>query len=285
MAGILQIVGTPIGNLEDFSPRAARVLSQATLILAEDTRKARFIFESFGISLNAKKILSCNAHNEKGRINGVLESLAADNNAVLMTDSGAPCVSDPGGLMVQAVVQAGFKVEVIPGPSAPIAALMGAGLIANRFAFLGFLPLKGLERERIVRSAAQAGLALVIFESANRIEKTLADLHAWCGQRNVVVARELTKKFETFHRGQLGGTFAPELVLKGEMVIVVEAASHKIAHEANDLYALIEEELQANAHYFDLPVKEVAQSIAHKLGSTKSVIYPLVLKAKILLTN
>lgn len=280
MAGKLQVVGTPIGNLEDCSPRTIRILSEADVILAEDTRKTRVLLENFGISLSGKKLLSCNAHNEKGRSDGVFSALGLGKNIALVSDCGAPCVSDPGGQMVQAVVEQGFDVEVIPGPSAPIAALMGAGLITTRFAFLGFLPLKGAERKRIVVDAARAGLALVIFESAPRIEKTLVDLFSWCGSQKVVVARELTKKFETFHRGILGGDLLPALVFKGEMVVVVEALSVEKSVQPDNLADLVNDELARVPELLALPSKEITKKIAEKLGCSRSVIYPLVVTAK-----
>jgi len=280
MAGKLQVVGTPIGNLEDLTLRAKRTLTEASVILAEDTRQTRVLLESCGISLAGKQLLSCNAHNEKGRMNGVLEHLSAGVDVALVTDSGAPCISDPGGHMVEAVVEAGFDVEVIPGASAPIAALMGAGLIATRFAFLGFLPLKGKERERLVTDAFQAGLAVVLFESAQRIEKTLADLFAWCGPQKVVVARELTKKFETFHRGILGQELSPSLMLKGEMVVVVEATFVSKLAEPENLAELVSKELSSAPELLTLPAKEIAFIIAQKFRCSRTAVYALVVKAK-----
>lgn len=285
MAAKLQIVGTPIGNIEDGSPRVMRVLSEATVILAEDTRQARNLLHLFSISSDGKRIISSNSYNEKSRVSQVIAELQLGNNVALVTDSGAPCISDPGGQMVQAVAEAGFDVEVIPGPSAPIAALMGAGLIATRFAFLGFLPLKGSERKRIIVDAAKAELALVLFESANRIDKTLGDLFDWCGARKVVVARELTKKFETFHRGILGATLNPDLVYKGEMVVVVETASQSKEIDPANLENLVSDELNVNPELLELPAKEIAKHIAAKIGCSRSIVYPLVVEIKHHLRN
>jgi 16S rRNA (cytidine1402-2'-O)-methyltransferase len=153
----------------------------------------------------------------------VLERLQKGDRIALLSDAGAPNVSDPGGRIVEAVVAEELAIEVIPGPSAVVAALMGAGLITHRFAFLGFLPKKGKEREKAILDARRAGFALVIYESPLRIAETLDDLFGFCGPVRVVVARELTKHFETFHRGSLGSDLSPPLIEKGEMVIVVEA--------------------------------------------------------------
>lgn len=222
MAGILSVVCTPIGNLEDISKRALRVLNEADVILAENVENALKLLRLLEIPLEGKKLLGCAQQEEESRVKVVLERLADGYRVALMSDAGAPSVSDPGGRIVEAVSQTEYALEVIPGASALVAALMGAGLIANRFAFLGFLPRKGAEREKLVIDARRAGLALVIYESPLRVRDTLDDLAKLCGPSRVVVARELTKRFETFHRGTLGGLLVPDLMEKGEMVVVVE---------------------------------------------------------------
>ncbi len=226
MSGILKLICTPIGNLGDMTPRALAALSSCSLILAEDTRHSMRLVQGLGVVLDAK-FVSCPQQRELSRVDLVIERLQAGEHVAFMSDAGAPGISDPGGRLVDAVVKAGFAVEVLPGPSAVIAALMGAGVISHRYAFLGFLPRKGGERERLVRTACELELAVVLFESPFRVRKMLEHLHKWCGPRRVVVARELTKKFETFHRGILGEELVPTLIEKGEFVIVVEGGALK----------------------------------------------------------
>ncbi|MEI6805212.1 MAG: 16S rRNA (cytidine(1402)-2'-O)-methyltransferase [Myxococcaceae bacterium] len=223
MAGLLKIIATPIGNLTDMSPRGILALKDSQVILAENITHSRKLFNAIGLDLSQTKLISCSPSEEAKRIPTILERLEHGEVVGLVSDAGAPTVSDPGGRLISAVIEAGYKIEVIPGPSAIITALMGAGLIANRFAFLGFLPKKGKERVRLIQTSYTAGLALVIFESPNRISETIENLFEICGPQKVVVARELTKHFETFHRGILGQDLKPEIVTKGELVIIIEA--------------------------------------------------------------
>jgi 16S rRNA (cytidine1402-2'-O)-methyltransferase len=218
----LLVLATPIGNLADMSTRATATLRDADIICCEDTRHSKPLVLHAG---GRAELWSCHAHNERERVADVVAALQDSKRVVLITDAGAPAVSDPGGHVVEGVIAAGLTVEVIPGPSAVIAALMGAGIDAGSFAFVGFLPRKGGERRSRVELAMQAGLALVLFEAPNRVADTLDDLLAWCGPRRVVVARELTKMHETFHRGVLGGELSPSFVEKGEAVIIIEAAA------------------------------------------------------------
>lgn len=225
MAGLLKIIATPIGNLADLSPRALQALKDCSVILAENIMHSRKLFASIGLDLSSVQLISCAAQEEKKRIKILLERLEQGNTIGFISDAGAPVISDPGGHLIQAAIESGHKIEVIPGPSAIIAALMGCALIAHRFAFLGFLPKKGKERAKLIQESYQAGLALVIFESPNRAQQTLQDLFKFCGPQKLVVARELTKHFETFHRGILGQELEPPLVEKGELVIIIEASS------------------------------------------------------------
>ncbi len=224
MAGLLSIVATPIGNLADLSPRAIHTLSNSNIIFAESPLHSRRLFSHAGIDISEIKLVSCSAPQEKGRIPMLLEALEEGLHVSLISDAGAPMVSDPGSMLIRAVIEAGHRIEVIPGPSAVIATLMGAGIIAHRFAFLGFLPKKGLERLRLIKESHELGLAVVLFESPYRIHKMLDELYKLLGSQKVVVARELTKHFETFHRGILGQELEPKIPEKGEMVIVIEAS-------------------------------------------------------------
>lgn len=263
--GVLRVVATPIGNLGDLAPRAADALKSASLVLCEDTRHSRPLLDRVGVSGRA---LSCHAHNERDRADTVLETLERGEHVALITDAGAPALSDPGGRIVEAVAARGYRVEVLPGPSALVAALMGAGLDTARFAFLGFLPRRGRARRTLLADVVRAGFAAVIYEAPGRVPETLDDLHQAFGARRVVVARELTKLHETFHRGVLGQALVPPLVERGEVVIVVEAAEAQVAVADVDVAAL--------AHDTTLAPKERARRIAAASGMTVREAYALV---------
>lgn len=263
--GALRVVATPIGNLGDLAPRAAEALRTASLILCEDTRHSRPLLDRVGATGRA---LSCHAHNEKQRIDDVVAVLERGEPVALMTDAGAPALSDPGGRVVEAVAARGLTVEVLPGPSALVAALMGAGVDTARFSFLGFLPRRGRARRTLLADVARSGLAAALYEAPARVEQTLADLHEALGARRVVAARELTKLHETFHRGVLGGPLSPPFVDKGEVVIVVEAAEAQAAVEEVDVAAV--------ARDATLSPKERARRIAAASGMTVREAYALV---------
>jgi 16S rRNA (cytidine1402-2'-O)-methyltransferase len=277
MAGVLKIVCTPIGNLGDMSPRAVNALKTSSVILAENTLHSRKLLAAMGVGLDNIKLISCAQHDEERRVDVVLERLEAGEHVSLISDAGAPGISDPGGRLTEAIVKAGHNIEVIPGPSAVIAALMGAGVVSHHFAFLGFLPKKGKERERLIKDSRAAGFAIVLYESPNRVLDTLEDLHKLCGARRVVVARELTKQFETFHRGVLGGELSPVWVNKGEAVIVVEGGEDEAKEVSpHDINELIETLLARGEH----TPKEVAKQIAQAFGLTSKAAYSLVLEHK-----
>ena len=224
MSSSLKLLATPVGNVNDISLRAIDAIKTADAIFAEDTRHSLKLINALGLGLKPFcRLISCDAHRETRRIDLIVEKLRAKENVLLLSDAGSPCISDPGSLLVQGVVNAGFGVEVIPGPSAHVAALMGAGVDTTRFAFLGFLPQKTVQRKRLICGSAGLGLALVIYESPLRVSKLLDELHVLLGEQRVVVARELTKAFETFHRGVLGHDLMPLFVDKGECVVIVEA--------------------------------------------------------------
>lgn len=229
MSGVLHIIATPIGNLGDLSPRAAEVLRVVPFVLAEDTRRARVLLEHVG---GQGRLLSCHQHNERARAEWAIDTLRSGASLAFVSDAGAPSVSDPGGRLVEAVAASGLSLEVIPGASAVIAALMGAGVDVTRFAFLGFLPRRAGAR-RALLSRVDPGFALVIFEAPARVAATLEALASELGPRRVVVARELTKRFETFHRGTLGEALSPPLVERGELVIVVEGGGEHACGEGS----------------------------------------------------
>jgi len=223
--GTLFVVSTPIGHLGDLSPRAVEVLRSVAAILAEDTRHTRHLTDRFDIPT---PLVSYHEHNEAERTPGLVARLHAGESLALVSDAGTPLLSDPGARLVAAVVEAGLPVSPVPGPSALLAALVGAGLPADRFTFFGFLPRKGRDRQEALASLAALPHVGVVYEAANRVAETLAELAAaGAADRPAVVARELTKQFETFHRGtvaSLAASMAAEPP-RGEVVLVIGAGA------------------------------------------------------------
>jgi 16S rRNA (cytidine1402-2'-O)-methyltransferase len=219
--GLLSIVSTPIGNLEDLSPRARRVLEEADRVACEDTRTSGLLLHRMGIK---KRLVSLHEHNERQRLPQVLEWLEAGESVAVVSDAGTPLLSDPGFLLVRAAAEAGVKIEAIPGPSAILAALVVSGLPPLPFTFGGFPPPKSGKRRQFFRSFAGLEHTLVYFESPHRLLHSLADALEELGDRPAAVARELTKLYEEVLRGPLSALVA-ELgarpSLKGEFVVVV----------------------------------------------------------------
>ncbi len=215
----LYVVATPIGNLEDVTLRALRVLREVELVLAEDTRRTRVLLDRHGI---AARPLSLHAHNEAARIARVLDTLEAGGRVALVSDAGTPLVSDPGERLVAAAIAAGHTVEAVPGPSALLAALAVAGLPTASFTFAGFLPRRAGERDAWLRAWCERPETLVLFESPRRVAATLARMAELLGDRPACVARELTKLHEEVARGTLlalSRKFAAGA--RGEVTIVV----------------------------------------------------------------
>jgi 16S rRNA (cytidine1402-2'-O)-methyltransferase len=220
--GVLFVIGTPIGNLEDFTPRARRTLNEVSLIVAEDTRRLRALAPVGGFRA---RLLSVPAPREAERVATVLGHLARGESAALVTDAGTPVVSDPGARLVRAARDAGFEVVPIPGASAVATALAGGGLSGSSFLFLGFLPVNRVERRRLIDEVARSPRTIVLFEAPHRLARTLRELAAACGpDRRGVIARELTKLHEEITSATLGRLLAslPEQV-RGEVTLLVEA--------------------------------------------------------------
>lgn len=222
--GTLYLVSTPIGNLGDLTRRAAETLGSVSRILAEDTRRTRKLLSHLGLST---PLVSLHAHNEASRQAAVLGWLSMGEDLALVSDAGTPLVSDPGGRVVEAVLEGGYTVVPIPGPSAVLAALVASGLPSERFSFLGFLPRKGPERADLLERIASSPETTVLFESPERTGVLLGALAERCGpHRRAAVARELTKIHEEIVRGTLGvlmDRFA-EASPRGEVTLVVEGA-------------------------------------------------------------
>ena len=217
--GTLYIVATPIGNLEDISARALRVLAEAPVIAAEDTRHSRKLLNHFGI---ATPLISYHEHNQRQREDLLLARLA-DGDVALITDAGTPAISDPGAGIVRAALAAGYAVSPIPGPSSLAAGVSASGLIDGPFLMLGFLPRESTPRQRLLGRAGSTGWPLVLFESAQRLAATLRDLSEALGDRDAVVLRELTKVHEEVRAGTLGdlASWADSGPVRGEIVLVI----------------------------------------------------------------
>ncbi len=219
MPGTLYVVSTPIGNREDISQRALRILNEVDVIAAEDTRHTGVLLKHYGIS---SRMISYYDHNERKRTPELVELLQAGQSIALVSDAGTPTISDPGYHLVKHATAAGLPVVPIPGASSVLSALVVSGLSTDRFIFEGFLPRKKGRKTALEKLAVFDG-SVVIFESGQRIERTLKDLLSICGNRNVAVCRELTKKFETIYRGKLEQVLESwgEGSKKGEYVVVL----------------------------------------------------------------
>ncbi|HEV2320274.1 MAG TPA: 16S rRNA (cytidine(1402)-2'-O)-methyltransferase [Verrucomicrobiae bacterium] len=220
MPGTLYLVATPIGNLEDITLRALRVLRECDAVAAEDTRHSGQLLKHFGIS---KSLLSYFQFNEAKRSEEIIERLRRGEKIALVTDAGSPGISDPGERVVRAAISAGLRVEAVPGACALIAALTASGLPTEEFHFVGFLPHKSGQRKNKLESLKATPGVLIFYESPFRVEKLLGELNEVFPEREVVIARELTKKFEEFLRGKGGAMreVAANRRLKGEFVVMV----------------------------------------------------------------
>lgn len=223
MPGTLFVVATPIGNLEDASPRVVRTLQQVAVVACEDTRRTAHLLERFGVGTPT---VSCHRFNERERLDALLERLRRGDDVALVSDGGTPGVSDPGRLLVEAALAAGLRVSPVPGPSAPAALLSASGLAGDRFVFEGFLPARPGERRRRLRELRGESRTLVVFEAPHRLMDTLRDLEAIFGERRLVLGRELTKLHETVLRGtaaELSKALSPGPV-RGEVALAIAGA-------------------------------------------------------------
>ena len=221
MPGTLYVVGTPIGNLEDLSPRAARVLRQVPLVAAEDTRVARRLLNRLDAH---PRLISFHEHNWRERLEPILQALEEDD-AALVSDAGMPGVSDPGRELVAAAAAKGVRIESVPGPSAVTTALAVSGLPADAFTFLGFLPRRRSERQARLREAAASPFTLVLFEAPHRLRATLEDITAILGDRPIAVCRELTKLHEEVFHGTASAALEHFDSPRGEFVLVIAGAA------------------------------------------------------------
>ena len=271
----LVLVGTPIGNLGDLSPRAVEALRTADTIACEDTRRTRALLSHLGLP-GGGRLLAVHDHNEATAVGDVLSRLDDGQRVVVVTDAGMPGISDPGERLVAAAVAAGYRVDVVPGPSAVLGALVVSGLATARFCFEGFLPRKGTARSQRLTQLATDPRTTVLFEAPHRVRQTVADLAAGLGGlRRVALVRELTKLHEEVWRGTLAGaaehlsSFEP----RGEYVIVLDGAPPPAPAGEADIEDALRARLDAG-----LDKRSAVIEVAAALGVPKRVVYDLALR-------
>lgn len=269
------LVGTPIGNMEDLSPRAARTLAEADLVCCEDTRRTGLLLERAGVK--AARLRRVDEYTEAAAAADVCELLGAGATVAVVTDSGMPGVSDPGGRLVAAAIEAGCAVTVVPGPSAGVAALAVSGLSPARWAFEGFLPRAGRARAERLAEIARERRTVVIYESPHRLRGCLEDLAAACGpRRRAAVARELTKLHEEVVRGTLAELAAwAEGPVKGEAVVVVEGAGPGVEPDDAELAEALEAAISSGASR-----RDAAAEVAAAYGVPRRRAYALAVALK-----
>jgi 16S rRNA (cytidine1402-2'-O)-methyltransferase len=274
----LVLVATPIGNLGDLSPRAVAELRDATVIAAEDTRRARTLCSAAGVAAGGR-LRAVHGHNERAEARGIVEAIKNGARVVYVSDAGMPGIADPGEVLVRACVEAGCAVEVVPGPSALLTALVLSGLPTSRFHYEGFLPRKGVARTERIAAIAGSNVTVVVFESPHRVAATLQDLLAACGpHRSVAVARELTKRYEEVRRGHLGtvaGDTAAADAARGEHVIVIGPAP-----EAEPIDEATIERAALAALADGATARDAATSVARDFGISKRRAYDAVLRIR-----
>jgi 16S rRNA (cytidine1402-2'-O)-methyltransferase len=267
MHGTLYIVATPIGNLEDITFRAVRILKEADLIACEDTRQTRKLLDHYGIR---KPTLSYHEHNEEERAGELLARLLEGATVALVSDAGTPLISDPGYRLVTKTLDHGITVQAIPGPSAALTALAASGLPTDSFHFAGFLPAKASQRHKALERLRDEPSTLIFYEAPHRIRETLADIRETLGDRPVVLAREMTKLHEEFLRGtaaSLQQVLAGRPPLKGEITLLVGKSSAPPVDEM-PVQEAVEEAMHAG-----LSRMEAMKLVAHRRGVSKREVY------------
>lgn len=272
MAGILYVVATPIGNLEDITLRALRVLREADLIAAEDTRHTQTLLARYDVRA---RLTSYHEHNEHAKARDLVARLESGQSVALVCDAGTPTLSDPGYRLVRAALKAGIRVVPVPGPSAVTAVLSVSGLPTDRFVFEGFLPAKKGERKARLRSLAAEARSLVFFEAPHRIRETLGDMFEHFGDREIVLAREVTKTYEEFLRGRLSQVASALAASepRGEFTLVVRGSEGTVPPPQELLRAEVQK-LKGKG----LRVKEITELLSERYSWSKKEIYRLAVE-------
>ena len=269
---VLYIVGTPIGNLDDISLRALNILKKVSLVACEDTRQTKKIMSKFKISNN---LISFTKHNSLKKIPKIIDILQEGGSVALVSDAGMPSICDPGEDIIKVLKTKGFDVICIPGPCAAITALVSSGIPSSSFIFLGFLPKKKIEREKVLIEISKSELTTIIFESPHRLKKLLNELLEFCGEdREIEIARELTKKFEEHINGNIKKAinFFERKDVIGEITIVIKGRDRTINQNFNksELKKEINELINAG-----LSLSAASRYLSKKTGIKKSIIYDL----------
>ena len=275
MAGTLYVVATPLGNLEDMTLRAVRILKEVALIAAEDTRHSRTLLAHFGID---RPLTSYFDHVERERAPKLVERLRRGEDVALISDAGTPGIADPGYRLVRAAIDAGIRVVPIPGPSVVTAGLSVAGVPTDRFAFEGFVPARANARRHFYEGVAREDRTVVCFESGRRLADSLADLAAAMPDRLVVIGREVTKIYEDFVRGPAAelAARAGDLIARGEVTLFIAPPTAQVpTMTAEALQAEIARRRAAGLH-----LKEIARALAAESGWHARDIYRLGLEAE-----
>ncbi len=280
--GTLYLVATPLGNREDMSPRAIRVLEQAAYVAAEDTRTAARLLSELGVG---NRLISYYEQNQHARHEMFLRDLLAGRSIAVISEAGMPCISDPGEGIVRLAVEHGIPISVIPGPSAFVSAVAASGFDTRRFVYEGFIPARGKERREFVAGIASERRTVVFYEAPHRIERTFRDLlEASLGERRVVVARELTKRYEEFLRFTVAEavSYYESVSPRGEFTVVLEGAAEYEARTGetgslmeDELIALLKSRLDEG-----MTTREAAAHVAAETGESKNRLYRLALSVK-----
>ena len=282
MAGTLYIISTPIGNLEDITQRALRILREVQVIACEDTRHTRKLLNHFGIDTQT---ISYHEHNETERAAELCQTLSAGKDVALVSDAGTPLVSDPGFRIVNAAIEKGINVVPIPGAAAFVAALSASGLASDQFLFAGFLPARSAQRKAKLEELSALNATLIFYEAPHRIAAALRDARAVLGNRRAVVGRELTKLHEEFARGtldELSETFADPLKARGEMVLMIAGAgsAEEREREIHDSPEINFIERVSQLQREGLDEKAAFKKAARELGLKRDEAYRLLVAQK-----
>ena len=278
MPGTLFVVATPIGNLEDITARALRVLRQVRLIAAEDTRRTGHLLSRYAI---ATPTTSFHQHNESAKIRSVIARLERGDEVALVSDAGTPTISDPGQRLIRAAIDAGIRVEPIPGPSAAVTALAASGIAGQTFTFLGFPPTRAKDRANWLEELRSARRPVVFFEAPHRINETLTQIARIVGNRQVSVARELTKAHEEFVRGPINDVLGRLPAALGEFTVVIDIGltpDNELAEPPSD--AFIVEEFGRMTAIGGLSRRRVINQLARTHGLPPNQVYETIERAK-----
>ncbi len=275
-SGALYLVPTPIGNLSDMTERAVSVLREADIIAAEDTRHTRILLEHFDIS---GKVVSYHEHNKEQSGPKLIEALREGKSVAQCSDAGMPVISDPGADLVKAALEAGIKVIPLPGPNAALTALIASGLDAKQFLFIGFLPKNTAKKKKLLTDISHLPMTLIFYEAPHRLKESLHILLEHLGNRKAVLARELTKKFETFERNRLEDLLkeVEDRSPRGEYVILLEGRDENFTDKEESTVNWNEEALKLAE---TMPLKEAARQIAFSHHLSRRDVYQYLLREK-----